>query len=277
MNQTFSLSRFGRLLRTYFVENRNALLANVAVLFVVLIAFSSIVYRQYPVSVANSRYNVLFIVGGAAWYIFTVQQVAVLNEKEKAITYLLRPASLIEKWLQLVVVSGLFYLIVCLSLFTIIDSIGVWFVNHRNWKPEELKSIREDYGSLLTIDSYLNWRDIGELPRSFWLSAALIHPASLALALLIRRYTLPLLPVIAFAFVFALTFFNRQLLQGLFSDQVSVSLEIFGNAFVEKINGPWRMVRIPKPAGDMIRYGVGVSAVLLLYVTAFFRLKEREV
>lgn len=277
MNQTFSLNRFGRLLRTYFVENRNALLASVAVLFVVLVAFSSVVYRQYPVSVANSRYNILFIVGGAAWYIFTVQQVTVLNEKERAITYLLRPASLTEKWLQLVVVSGLFYLIVCLSLFTIIDSVGVWFVNHYTWNPDELKTIRENYDNQLTIDSYLNWSDIGELPRSFWLSAALIHPASLALALLVRRYTLPLLPVIAFTFVFVLTFFNTQLLQGLFNDQVSVSPEIFGKAFVEKMNGSWRMVRVSKNAGDIIRYGVGVAVVLLLYVTAFFRLKEREV
>lgn len=277
MNQTFSLSRFGRLLRTYFGENRNALLANTAVLFVILIAFSSIIYRQYPTTVANSRYNILFIVGGAAWYIFTAQQVTVLNEKERAITYLLRPASLIEKWLQLVVVSGLFYLIVCLSLFTIIDSVGVWVVNHHTWKPDELKMIRENYGNQLTIDSYLNWNDIGELPRSFWLSAAFIHPASLALALLVRRYTLPLIPVIAFTFLFVLSIVNKQLLQGLFDDQVLVSPEVFGNAFVEKTNRSWRMVRVSKPAGDIIRYGVGLSAVLLLYVTAFFRLKEREV
>lgn len=277
MNQTFSLSRFGRLLRTYFVENRNILLASVAVLFVVLAAFLVVVYRQYPISAEMSRYNILFIVGGAAWYIFTAQQVTVLNEKERAITYLLRPASLMEKWLQLVVVSGLLYLVVCLSLFTLIDSVGVWFVNHRSWKPEELRSIRINYNNQLTIDSYLTRNQLNEFPRAFWLIAALIHPVSLALALIVRRYTLPLLPVIAFTFVLTLTFLNRQLLQGLFSDQVSVSPEMFGSAFVEKVNTSWRMVRLPQPAGDIIRYGVEVSAVLLLYVTAFFRLKEREV
>lgn len=276
MNQTFSLSRFSRLLRTYFVENRNALLASVAVLFVVLVAFSFVVYQQYPTSAEMSRYNILFIIGGAAWYIFTVQQVAVLNEKERAITYLLRPASLVEKWLQLVIVSGLFYLFVCLLLFTLIDSVGVWFVNHHAWKPEQLKEIRENYGNQLTIDSYLNWSDIGELPRNFWLSAAFIHPVSLALALLMRRYTLPLLPVIAFTLLFVLIFLNKHLLRGFVDDQVSVSADIFGNAFIEK-GHEWRMLRVPQPAGNLIRYGVGVSAVLLLYVTAFFRLKEREV
>ncbi|RYF55039.1 MAG: hypothetical protein EOO39_38545, partial [Cytophagaceae bacterium] len=88
MNQTFSLSRFGRLLRTYFTENRTMLLANVAVLFVVLIAFSFVVYHQMPSVVSNGRYALLFLVGGGAWYLFTVQQMAVLNQKERAISYL---------------------------------------------------------------------------------------------------------------------------------------------------------------------------------------------
>ncbi len=276
MNQTFSLSRFGRLLRTYFTENRTMLLANVAVLFVVLIAFSFVVYHQMPSVVSNGRYALLFLVGGGAWYLFTVQQMAVLNQKERAISYLLRPASRLEKWAQFVLLSGLGFLILYLLVFTLIDTAGVWFINHRAWKPEELKSIRENYDNQLTIGSYLNWAQMSKLPVNFWLSAALIHPASLALALLVRRYTLPLLPVIAFVFVCILIFINKQLLQGFVDDQVSVSGGIFGNAFVEKGND-WRMVRVPQPIGDVIRYSVGASAVVLLYITAYFRLKEREV
>lgn len=276
MNQTFSLSRFGRLLRTYFVENRNALLASVAVLFVVLVAFSLVVYNQMPSVVSNGRYALLFLVGGAAWYVFTVQQVAVLNEKERAITYLLRPASQVEKWAQLVLLSGLGFLTIYLVLFSVVDSIGIWLINHHTWKPEELKMIRENYDNQLTVESYLSWKLLSELPINFWLSAAFIHPASLALALLVRRYTLPLLPVIAFVFLFALIIVNVQLIQSFVGNQVSASVDSSGNAFIEK-GHDWRMLRVPQPAGDLIRYGVGVSVVLLLYVTAFFRLKEREV
>ena len=42
-------------------------------------------------------------------------------------------------------------------------------------------------------------------------------------------------------------------------------------------NNGWRQVNLLQPVGNKIRYAVGIVAVVLLYVTAYFRLKEREV
>lgn len=273
MNQTFSLSRFGRLLRTYFVENRNALLANVAVLFVVMAGLGFLVYSSFSWSLPRMRIFFLFFTGGAAWYVFTVQQVTVLNEKERAITYLLRPASKLEKWVQLVVTSGLGFIIVYLLLFTAIDAVGVWYANNRPVEPGRLT----DLLNRQTIEPWFVPSQLRDVPAIFWVDAALLHPLSLAFALLIRRYSLPLIPVLVFFALVIVILVNQRLLGSMIGPVSDFSAPPFDRLSVSRTDSNWRMVRIPKPAGDMIRYGVGVSAVLLLYVTAFFRLKEREV
>jgi hypothetical protein len=39
----------------------------------------------------------------------------------------------------------------------------------------------------------------------------------------------------------------------------------------------YRTIELPQPVGDQLRYAVGVVVVALLYITAYVRLKEREV
>ncbi|QJD79914.1 hypothetical protein [Spirosoma rhododendri] len=273
MNQTFSLSRFGRLLRTYFVENRNVLLANVAVLFVGLAGLAFLIYSSFPWSIPRTRAMLLFFAGGVAWYVFTVQQITLLNEKERAITYLLRPASKLEKWAQLVLVSGLGFIIAYTLLFTVIDTVGVWYVNHREWKPEQLKDLLDRS----TIKPWFEPSQLREIPPMLWVDALLLHPVALALALLIRRYTLPLIPVILFFALILVILINHQLLSGMIDSVKEVSASPFDKMSVLRTSDDWKTVALPQPVGDAIRYGVGALVMLLLYVMAFFRLKEREV
>ena len=74
MNQTFSLPRFGRLLRTYFSDNRRQLLANLALLLVVLIALACVFYIGNPTSVDRSRVILFLFVGWVAWYVLELLQ-----------------------------------------------------------------------------------------------------------------------------------------------------------------------------------------------------------
>ncbi len=273
MNQTFSLSRFGRLLRTYFVENRNALLVNIAVLFVILAGLAFLVYSSSAWAIPRTRIFLLFFTGGAAWYVFTVQQVAVLNEKERAITYLLRPASKLEKWAQLILISGLGFIVVYLLLFTGIDAVGVWYANNRPVEPGRLTDLLDRS----TIEPWFAPGQLRDVPAILWVDAALLHPLSLAFALLIRRYSLPLIPVIVFFALVIVILVNQRLLGSMIGSVYGISSTPFDRISVSQTDSNWRRILIPQPVGDIIRYGVGVSAVILLYVTAFFRLKEREV
>lgn len=279
MNQTFSLNRFGRLLRTYFSDNRSSLLINIALLVGGLCVLSLFVYRNgYPDGVNEQRYILFFFIGWAAWYVFTVQQVAVLNEKERSISYLLRPASLLEKYLLIVLISGIGFLLIYLTTFVLIDAVGVSYVNHRHWTPNQLAQIRR-VGGMLQIKSIFESNELRDVPTSIWVFTAFLHSTALALALFIRRYALPLIVVLVIGLIVAGIAVNGYILNGLLRDDdlyFRLPFDSLGVSFPENPN-QYRRINPPQPIGNQLRYAVGIIAVVLLYVTAYFRLKEREV
>lgn len=275
MNQTFSLNRFGRLLRTYLSDNRGSLLVNIVLLIGGLAVLALVIYRLVPASVDRSRYALLFFVGWAAWYVFAVQQVATLNEKERAITYLLRPASVFEKYLLVLLVSGIGFLLVYLTVFTLIDAVGVSFVNHRNWTTMQLSQIRM-MGGRLHIEPYYESDVLRHTPTSVWVFSALLHPVVLTIALLIRRFSLALVAVVILGILVIGLLGNEFLMSGLFEEQEVSAGFPFSNPSVIRSNTT-HQIELPKPIGDQIRYAVGILAVVLLYVTVYFRIKEREV
>lgn len=275
MNQTFSLSRFGRLLRTYLSDNRGALLVNFLLLVGILSVLSIFFYRNYPDDVDRNRYLIHFLIGWAAWFVFTGQEVAVLNEKELGIAYLLRPASLFEKYLLIVLISGVGFILVYLAIFTLVDALGVSYVNHRDWTPDQLFRIRS-MGGRLHIEPFYLSETLTDIPKAIWVFTALLHPLTLAFTLLIRRFTLPLVAVVVMALAVIGTLGNDYFMNGLF-DGVEIHSSLpFSNAVAIRDNNA-RQIALPQPVGDQIRYTVEIMVVVLLYITAYFRIKEREI
>ena len=275
MNQTFSLSRFGRLLRIYLSDNRGSLLINIVLLVGGLSVLALFFYRSMPVSIEHSRYLLLFFVGWAAWYVFTIQQVAMLNEKERAITYLLRPASLVEKYVLILLVSGISFLVVYLAVFTLVDAVGVSFVNHRNWTAEQLNQIRM-MGGQLHVEPYYKSEGLSNTPITVWVFSMLLHPVVLTVALLIRRFPLALVAVIILGVIVIGLFGNEYLMSGLFAgEDINAGLPYSTPVVIHNNTG--RQITLPEPTGNQLRYAVGILAVVLLYITVYFRIKEREV
>lgn len=266
MNQTFSLPRFGRLLRKYFTDNRGQLLANVALLSVVLIALAFIFYSGNPTAVEHNRNIPFFFVGWAAWYVFIWQQTETLNHKERARTYLMQPASQIEKILLIWLVSGLGYMMVFLLVFGLIDTIGVQYVNGREWPQGTPK-----------LGSYYQFNDF--IPPVMWVFTVLLHPLALASLLVIRRYALASVAVLVFVLLFGGLVINSVILGSITNLEETNRTFPFDSfmAVSLKNQNQYRRIDLPQPIGNQIRYVVGIVAVVLLYITAYFRLKEREV
>lgn len=277
MNQTFSVNRFGRLLRMYFIDNRGQLLANIGLLVGGLFVLTVFAYQGIPSGVDNQRYVLFFLLGWPCWYVFTLQQTAVLNQKERAINYLMQPASQLEKILLIWLVSGVCFVIVYVSAFGIFDAIGVSYVNNRDWSPKELNMIKM-VGSSLEIQSIFSDK-AKNMPSQMWVLTVLLHPFTMAFSLLIRRYTLPVVVVIAFGLIIFGYISNNSLLHTLIGSDVvnSVSPFMQGTATSPTNRYDYRSIDLPQPIGDQIRYVVGSLVVVLLYVMAYFRLKEREV
>ncbi|MCX6214912.1 hypothetical protein [Spirosoma sp.] len=266
MNQTFSISRFGRLLRKYFIDNRGQLLTNLALLLVILITVALLLYRGNPVAVERNRAIPFFFIGWAAWYVFIWQQTEALNHKERAMTYLMQPASQLEKIVLIWLVSGVGFVVVYGLLFGLVDAAGVQYVNSKEW-PIGTPILKSYYA----FDGYI--------PTQLWVFSALLHPVALAFLLVVRRYSLPLVAVLTFLLLFIGVIVNTLIIRSVIDlgegnmagpfDRIGVPSPINEKQY--------RMLDIPQPIGDQIRYAVGILAVVILYITAYFRLKEREV
>ena len=278
MSQTFSLDRFVRLLRKYFIDNQGQLLANLGMLLGGFVVLSVLVYSNIPRDASDWRYPLFFVLGWASWYVFTMQQTTALNQKERAITYLLQPASQVEKIMLIWLISGLGFVVVFLSIFSVFDLIGVWFVNHREWSPEQLDRIRQR-GSPLKIVSFFDGTFIRDVPNFLWVFTALLHSFTLAFALLVRRHSLAKVVIIAFALII-FGFLGNDFLFSILTGAKDVGITVpFSGATVESPlkQYQYRSVDLPQPLGIQLRYIVGITVIILLYITAYVRLKEREV
>lgn len=276
MNQTFSWSRFGRLLRTYFVDNRGQLLANLALLAGVLIVLAFVFYLDYPIIVDRNRSLLFFLVGWSAWYAFIWQQTDIFNHKELTISYLLRPAAHLEKFTLLWLITGLGFALVHVGLFTLIDAAGVAYVNSREWTSMHLSDIQQQ-GNLLKIKPFYASDNFWP-PTGVLVLTTLLHPFALAFLLFIRRYGLPLVAVLAIGLLLTGLFGNAIVMRNLFGAADIVQVVPFSRLSARSPSGlEYRMVEIIQPIGNQIMYLVGCTAFVLLYITAYFRLKEREV
>ena len=278
MNQTFSISRFGRLMRKYFADNRGQLLANTGLLIGGLFVLSAFTYSTSPNTVDRNRDLLFFLLGWPCWYVFTVQQTAVLNQKERAINYLMQPASQVEKIGLIWLISGLGFAIVYLSVFSLLDALGISFVNNREWTPEQLALIRLE-GGVLKLKPFFSEKSIRDIPEQLWVYTAILHSFTMVFSLLVRRYTLPLVVVIAFALVIFGYLGNNFLLHTLTGSTSISSVTPFSEANAESpINRYYyRTIALPQPIGNQIRYLIGITAIILLYIAAYVRLKEREI
>lgn len=273
MNQTFSPGRFGRLLRKYFTDHRGQLLVNLALLACGLAAASFLFYSFIPQAVDGGRPIFFFMIGWAAWYVFIWQQTEALNQRERAVTYLMQPASKLEKIAMIWLISGVGFLVVYLLLFTVLDAVGVAFVNHRQWTPEQLRQI----GSYKLVPWYQS-NDFVDMQPLLVVLSTLLHPFGMAFSLTFRRYALPLVAVLAFTLVVGGFLANSAILGLLTGSESAVNAFPFeGFRVRSSLDQQYRPVDLPQPIGNQIRYLVGITAVVLLYATAYFRLKEREV
>jgi len=276
MNQTFSSSRFGRLLSKYISDNRGQLLTSLALLTGILLVGALLAYRGLPFQADRNRGVLLFFFGWLLWYIFTWQQTEVLNHRERSINYLLQPASQPEKFLLIWLVSGVGFLIVFLGLFSIIDALGVAYVNTINWTPNQLKIIRQVDG-LLVIKPFYQSENMWP-PAQLLVLTGLLHPFCLAAFLFIKRYSLPIVGVLILVTLAAGYFVNSYMLTWLLDTAEPLSVLPFERAIVESPKGmAVRKLDLPQPLGDIIRYTTGIAGIVLLYIIAFYRLKEREV
>ena len=121
MNKTFSIQRFGRLFKKHTKEHFRNYGMSVAVLVgVMLLGASFLVYMVEVQLDKNFQTFFFFSIMLLAGTIFTSTVFADLGERKKAITFLVLPASHLEKWLVAWVYSFLIFIIVYTMIFYVV-------------------------------------------------------------------------------------------------------------------------------------------------------------
>jgi hypothetical protein len=276
MNQTFSLARFGRLLRKYWRDDRLGLTAALGTLFATQAATMSFVcYSSLPDAVQETRAVGFLSLSLMIWPLFTLAIASVYNKRDQGLSLFMVPASLFEKWLQLWVVSGLLFLVCFTSFFSLIDVFGTYYINHKTWSADELRYIARN--NIPRTVKLFDYADLLFTP--IWAVWIVLHPFALAATLLFKKYPLVFGVGIGFILFGGGLYLNSQLMKGIFDNTTLNGIFPFGDAWVDnnKLSVQGRYLALPQPIGNIIRWGVGIAAVGLLYAVGYFRLKEREV
>ncbi|MCY7356094.1 MAG: hypothetical protein LH609_01225 [Rudanella sp.] len=276
MNQTFASARFGRLLRKYWQEDKAGLTAALGTLFATQAATMFFLgYSAYPDSLQANRAIGFLSLSLIIWPLFTVAIASVYNKRDQGLSLFMVPASLFEKWLQLWLVSGLLFMVCFVGFFSLIDVFGTYYINHKTWSAEELS-----YLSKNNIPRTVELFDYADLLRTpIWAVWVLLHPFSLAATLLFRKYPLIVGVGVGMTLFGGSFILNNQLVNVLLDDARPFQAFPFADvwAYNNKLSVHGHYLTLPQPIGDIIRWGVGIAAVGLLYAVAYFRLKEREV
>ncbi|AQG79536.1 hypothetical protein [Spirosoma montaniterrae] len=276
MNQTFSLLRFGRLLRTHLSENKGQSLTSLALMTGLMLAFAVLFSRGFPFAVERNRSIMFFLLGWPLWFTFIWLQTDVLNQRERAFAYLLRPASMVEKFLLIWLLTGVGFVITYLLLFTLIDAGLIDYVNNREWSAAELKQIKR-WGNIRTMRPFYRTPDFWPPAHNLVLTG-LLHPVCVFLFLTIKRYALPIVGVLILAILGGGYLLNSYMITQLLHLPEMLSAMPFESVFVtDQKQSTGLDLDLPQPLGNQLRYLLGITVVILLYLTAFFRLKEREV
>ena len=276
-NQFFSLPRFGRLLQKQVTDNRGQWLTNFALLAGTMITVAMVIATGVPQEVDNMRIAAFFIGGWAAWYTFVWQQTDHLNQKERAMSYLLQPASAFEKTLALWLITGVGFVVVYVGYFLLLDAVGVAFINNREWSAQQLDEIRMR-GGLSYIKPFYESDELADLPPFIWVLTGLLHSFALAMLLTVRRYALAIVAVLAFVLIGAGFFLNITVANQLISPGDVVSGKPFEGVIIRTDNpATYYDLALPQPFGDQLRWLVGVVVVSGLYAVAYLKLNEREV
>lgn len=259
MNNTFSIVRLGHLLRKHFNENIRGYLISFIV-FVVILAcvflFATFtgISKTLPVDDQMGIYFASLCIGG---FIFTGNAFRDYQRPRSDLFMLMLPASLLEKYVMHWVVTVVGFAICHFAIFHVTQ----WVV---------FKFITVYAGVENTYFNIFNVRDYAPV---IWLYLVflLFHSIAFLGSISLRKMSTIFTAFIFFAVVALLIFINYSLTMNLFGRATPFPLFPLGTIVEEK---GW--VDVSFVHAELIgKVGLGMLTVLL-WTTAFFKLKEKE-
>lgn len=259
MNQTFNSGRFAVLFKKHTLENYKTYFMSVGVLaglLILFMGFASFANNGYLLLGAQEAFFIIFLL--LAGCIFTSLVFADLGDKKKAIPALTLPASHFEKYLVSWLYSFLIFQLLYVGLFYLIATIVISFGHNVSGRENVLL-------------------DLFDKDRMAYI-AFVLYPVLHAIILFGAIYFEKLHFIKSgFAFfigIFLLGLINRPIISSMI-DKTIVGITIFSPLEITDGKAYWEI--FPSEIQKQTIGIVIVIVVVLLWISAYFRLKEKEV
>ena len=273
MSTTFDAARFGRLWRAHWAERAKSYLwffgvCIIVYLIMVLLAFSTVGHDAFQHEAQMICFYIGLFVTGA---IFAARHFEGLSHKEAALLTLMRPASVFEKILLAFVMVVVFYplmytLIYSVCNFPMVKIAQAMAIESARLNPEFNRYDAQDYtlfvpffsqGDTVDAQNMNHFRIAQGLLMLAWVS---IMAFCVGASIYFKR--LPILKTVVAGFVLFIAY-------GIFLAVTGSSpSSLLEHWFTDDNPSVWKTATV-------IAFWLGTP--LLLWVTAFFHLKEREV
>ena len=259
MNQTFNLNRFAALFKKHTVENYKTYLMSVGVLaglFILFMGFASFTNNGFLLLGFQESFFIIFL--PLAGSIFTSLTFADLGDKKKAIPALTLPASHFEKYLVSWLYSFLIFQLIYIMLFYLIASLVISFGHKVPGRENVL----------------LNIFDKDRMAYIVFIIYPIVHSIMLFGSIYFEKLHFIKSGFAFFIGIFLLGLINRPIMASMIDHKI-VGITIFSPLTISDGKSYWTI--FPPEIQTQIILVVIAILVVILWASAYFRLKEKEV
>ncbi len=262
MNQTFNLKRFSMLFKKHTVENYRTYFMSTAVLAGMLLLFMAFISYQdngyLPQSVQFGFFGAFLLLAGC---IFTSMVFTDLGDKKKAIPALTLPASSFEKYFVGWLYSFVIFQVLYVALFYLIATIVVQ-LGHPS-TPQQDNSV---------INLFTN--DFKPHPYYAFIIYTFLHSITFLGAVYFEKMHFIKTTFAFFIGAFILGLINKPIMDSMIKETIN-GVTIFGPVMFTNDKQNWiiRQTSLQDYTGAIV---LGL-VVLVLWISAYYKLKEKEV
>lgn len=264
MNDVFDIKRFIWLLKKSVLEQPALLIGLLTVTLAITLLTYAIVQSTVGIGKAQlSAFILGFLIGGS----FMASSVfGYFSSKSNGVSYLLLPASHLEKWFCGVIISGVLFVVIYLGFYRVID---LYFVNSY-WNNLDHKAINyQTLHNSVEIFSFNN-----SIARIVFVAFFNISGAMLLGSLYFNKVSYIKVSLLICAFIIS-TYFINLLFASLFFNNIDLAVP-FRNVFL-KVDKEVGIIDMPSAQAKVAGFGITYLIPITLWLLAYLRLKEKEV
>ena len=277
MQQSFSLQRCSLLIAKHWAENKKRyLLSFGAYISLVFVWFVFIMMTDDKDPMAKGLQRITFYFSAIVVGPFYASQFfRELGSKSKGTSYLMVPASSLEKLVSSLIYAIIFFPLALIAAFYIVDVLAVMIANSSH---SGYDGVADQQGNVLKAEvvNLFGFERKQERQALYYGTLAFfgIQSAALLGSIYFSQYSY-IKTAIALTLLFLfLAWFMEYVMSGIlppggFHNNIT--------KYGVREAGQFRLVQLPAWIGDVLEIGLFYGATLTLWTVSFFRLKEKEV